>query len=289
MHDAAAALNHGGMLRRAAILAGLLLPGSAIAQGSGPSAPPAASVALHAAYATYAAGLHVADVESGLAFGPWSYQMQFDYRTTGVIGFFYRGHEADSAYGAWSGNTAQPTRFLARGLWHGVRREADLVYQDGMPSVTQLVPPNQGERERVPDALRAHTIDTLSALAQLIRVVDRTGRCDITVHTFDGRRALEIEAHTVGQEMLPRTDRSSFSGPALRCDFQGRLLAGFELGADRAHDSQPLHGSAWLAPAVRGAPALPVRLSFETRWFGDATMYLTDAGPGADVRVAKGE
>jgi hypothetical protein len=49
-----------------------------------------------------------------------------------------------------------------------------------------------------------------------------------------------------------------------------------------------MHGSAWLAPVVAGGLRLPVRMAFETRWFGEATMYLTDIGPGADVKVARG-
>jgi hypothetical protein len=29
-------------------------------------------------------------------------------------------------------------------------------------------------------------------------------------------------------------------------------------------------------------------MAFETRWFGDAIMYLTGVGPGSDVKVANG-
>ena len=36
-------------------------------------------------------------------------------------------------------------------------------------------------------------------------------------------------------------------------------------------------GSAWMAPVLPGAPSLPVRIAFQTRWFGWATMYLTGA------------
>jgi len=43
-----------------------------------------------------------------------------------------------------------------------------------------------------------------------------------------------------------------------------------------------LHGSAWLAPFLPGTPALPVRISFQTRWFGVATMYLTSAAPAGE-------
>lgn len=67
------------------------------------------------------------------------------------------------------------------------------------------------------------------------------------------------------------------------------MVAGFRLGDDHARDSRPLRGSAWLAPVVSGGPPLPVRMSFETRWFGDATMYLTAAGAGEDGTPASGE
>ncbi len=91
----------------------------------------------------------------------------------------------------------------------------------------------------------------------------------------------------MGEELLEPTDRSSFGGKALHCDFSGRMVAGFWLGDDRERDRQPLHGSARLAPVVSGGPRLPVRMSFETRWFGDATMYLTSIGPGSDSKVAR--
>ena len=50
----------------------------------------------------------------------------------------------------------------------------------------------------------------------------------------------------------------------------------------------PLHGSAWLAQVVPGAMPLPVRLTMEIGWFGDATMYLTEAGLG-QVRLPPGD
>ncbi|HEY0183063.1 MAG TPA: DUF3108 domain-containing protein [Rhodopila sp.] len=267
------------MPRSAAALIGLLLPGVALAQ---------TPLALHATYSTYAAGMHVAEVDSGFSFGPWNYQMNLGYRTTGMVGFFFRGHQFDYVSGSWHGTQAVPSQFIGQGEWHGEERVAAIDYPQGKPAIRQLVPPNADEREQVPDSLQANSIDTLSALAELMHVVKDTGRCETTVRTYDGRRVVEIEAHTVGNEQLDVTPRSSFAGKALRCDFSGRMLAGFKFGDDREHDSKPMHGSAWLAPVVAGGPPLPVRMAFETKWFGDATMYLTAVDRSQDVKIARG-
>ncbi len=235
---------------------------------------------VHAAYDTYAAGLHVANVEAGFGFGPWSYQVQLAYHTTGLVGFFFRGHQLNTVTGSWDDAQPAPHEFFGDGLWRGLHRITLIDYDRGMPVVRDLEPPNETERQDVPPDLRAHTVDTLSALAELMRNVAASGRCETTVRTYDGRRVTEVTARTVGKETLAPTDRSAFSGQALRCDFEGRMLAGFLLGdSDEAH-RRPLHGSAWLAEAVPGTLPMPVRMTFETRWFGDATMYLTKAGPG---------
>jgi len=245
-------------------------------------APPVAS---RLSYEVYAAGLNVAEAKAGFGLGPFTYKLSLAYHTTGMVGFFYQGHQYDTVYGAWNGVVPAPNRYFGHGVWHDKDRIAEIEYEKGVPRIRQLIPPNSEEREVVPEELRLNTIDGISALAQLIRTVDATGRCEALVHTYDGRRASEIRSVTVGEEDLPPTSRSVFAGKALRCDFAGHLLAGFLFTDDKARESKPLHGSAWLAPVVPGGPAVPVRLSFETRWFGDATMYLTAAGAGADLDI----
>jgi hypothetical protein len=262
-----------------ATLFSVLLPAAAFAQGP---------TSLHATYDTYAAGMHVAQVETGLNFGLRTYQVNLGYHTMGLAGLFVRGHQVDLVNGGWNGLRARPVRFVGEGSWRGIERHAQIDYQDGRPIVRQLVPPNTVERESVPDRLQVNTVDTLSALVELIRIVDATGRCEAAARTFDGRRVVDVESHTVGEEMLEPTSRSSFAGRALRCDFSGRMLAGFLFNDDRERDGRPMHGSAWLGSVTASAPRFPVRITFETKWFGEATMYLTDVGPGSDVKVAHG-
>jgi hypothetical protein len=273
------------MLRRVACLFGCWVSCAALAQSlpvSAPpdAAPPANGTRLHASYQTYAAGLHLADVQAGFRFGPSDYRIAIDYHTTGVLDVFYHGHQFDQANGAWEAGRAVPAAFIGQGEWGGVRHLVDIAYNQGKPEVRRLLPPDTGVREPVPDPLQANAIDGLSALAQLIHVVAATGRCDLTTRTYDGRRVAEIESRTVGEEDVPASGGSGFAGKALHCDFSARVLAGFRLGDDSQRERRPMHGAAWFAPVVAGGPPVPVRVTFGTRWFGEATMVLTGIAPG---------
>jgi hypothetical protein len=262
------------MLRTLSLLCGCLLLGPAVAW-SQPATP------VEAAYDIYARGLQVAELQAAFALGPANYKLQMTYHTTGLIGALFSGHQLSTVQGSWQGDRAAPRRFLGDGFWRGETRRTVIDYDHGHPLVREMIPANDEERDSVPPALQANTVDTLSALALLMRRVQDTGRCEAVVTTFDGRRLAEIAAHTAGEEILPPIGRSSFSGRALRCDFDGRQLGGFVRDIDQDTLRRPQHGSAWLAEIVPGAPRLPVRITFETRWFGPATMYLTKAAPSS--------
>jgi hypothetical protein len=239
---------------------------------------------VHLFYNTYAAGIRVVRVQAFFGLGPWNYHIDLKYRTTGFIGLLYHGHQTNTVRGLWDDDHAAPAEFSAEGVWRGQRRRTLIDYNHGVPILEDLQPPQGTEREPVPPKLQLHTMDTLSALAQLMRKVELANSCETTVRTYDGRRVLEVVAHTAGQEKLEPNSRSIYSGTALRCDFEGSELAGFPLGEDDSEHRKPLHGSAWFAPMLPGAPPLPVRIAFQTDWFGWATMFLTAAtadAPGA--------
>lgn len=229
---------------------------------------------LHVAYATYAAGLEVAASRVDLRLSPYQYRIRLAYHSTGLVGFFDHGETVDLVDGIWRANRPWPQAFSGTGVWHGKKLETQIDYRDGDPLVKTLLPPDQG-RQPVPAALKARSIDTLSAVAMLMRQVAQTRQCQASVRTYDGRRVAELTAHTVGWERLPHIGRSTYSGPALRCDFTSRVLAGFPVGDHK--DRPPLHGTVWFAAAIPGEPPLPVRVQFDTAWFGEATTYLTEA------------
>jgi hypothetical protein len=229
---------------------------------------------IQVSYGAYAAGLNVVNMDAAFDVTPTRYRVHLVYNTVGTFGFVIRGHQDTTVEGQFVAGRAAPERFYSTGVMRGAPRLTAMDYVGGNPVLRQLAPPTEHEREPVPPELQRGTIDTLSAMAQLVRQVNETGRCDGRALMFDGRRLAELSARTVGQEFLPPTSLSNYSGNALHCDFDGRQLAGFMLDEDRERLQRPQHGSAWFAAITPGGKLIPVRISFRTRWFGDATMYL---------------
>ena len=246
-----------------------------------PASAAAPQTKIKIGYDVYAHGLQVASFDANYDIAEGGYSIAVAYRTTGLIGAVVSGRQLSVAQGAWQGQRAAPLHVSGDGFWRGEPHKLAMDYEHGDPVIRDLEPPNEPDREPVPPEMQARTIDSLSAMMLLVRNVAESGRCDADVTTFDGRRAVRVTARTVGTEALEETSRSTFSGPAIRCDFEGQLLAG-GLRDGGADAKRPKHGSAWFATAVAGQPPVPVRVTFETSWFGDATMYVTKAAAQGD-------
>lgn len=256
------------MVRRRLTAFLLLLAGPAYAQ---------APSSLHTEYEVYAAGFPVGEVSSTFRSGPHEYWADFAYRTTGMIGFFLHGNQYDQAEGSWTGNEPHPWRFVGKGHWHGTDRVTIIDYEHDNPIIRVVDPPAALDRQPVPEDMRTDTVDTVSAIAQMIRTVNETGRCEASARTYDGRRRVDIHSWTIGEEVLEPTGRSMFAGKALRCGFEGRFLAGFLLADDPKDAGRPREGSAWMARVTPDGPMIPVRMMFHTDWIGHSTLYLTKA------------
>jgi hypothetical protein len=255
------------MIRVAAVSLALALPYAAQAQEHAP-------VQLN--YSVYAAGLHVLDIQSGVDLHDRGYRVDLSFHTVGLFGLLFHSDIHSLVQGAWVGPGLMPQRYSSWGTLRGSPRQTLIDYVKGQPLVRTLEPAVDIERDPVPVAMQHDTIDTLSAMVLMVRQVAATGRCDGHASTFDGRRLADIVSHTVGDEVLDDDGRSSFSGVALRCDLEGRQLGGFQHDVDAEELHKIQHSTAWLARLVPGGPKLPVRVVFETRFFGHGTAYLTE-------------
>ena len=250
-----------------------LLPPAFLAGLLALSPQPAAAETLLARYVVRTAGLHVMDVEAQFELDGPRYRVRAHVRTTGLAGVFAHGDHVTSVEGEWRGGEPTPLRYRAEGVWRGGPRAVVLDWPSpGQPVLRRLEPPNQGEREPVPEALARNTTDALSALARLVRTVARTGRCDGTAAVYDGRRRVDYTAASAGRQTLPA--EGGFAGEALRCTVESRLLAGRRDDQDPAEARRPQTASVWLAPPLPGRDPIPVRVELPNRWFGTTRAVL---------------
>jgi hypothetical protein len=230
---------------------------------------------FHAEYAVYTDGLHIAQVSVQANLTSSGYRIALHTETVGFFSFLKRGYSDSSAFGYFTPSGVAPQHFEFQSLWSGTLRQAVIDYREGFPLVRLLVPDDTAEREPVPGEWRAGSIDSLSAVALLVHHLAHTGRCDGESRTFEGRMVFVISARTVGETVLTTTARSPFAGAALRCDFEGRVLAGFLRHRAQEEAEQSQHGSAWFATVLPNLPPVPIRLAFDMHWAGDAVFYLT--------------
>ncbi len=249
----------------------------------------AAAEPLIARYEVHAAGMRVMRIEALLDIDGPRYLVRTRVQMNGMIGVFARGDQETSAEGAWRGTEPVPARYRVAGTWRGDRRVVVMDYgPDGRPLLRAIEPPNAGEREPVPDALQAGTMDALSALAKLTRTVAQTGRCDTGARVYDGRRRADYAVRTAGQGVLPV--EGGFGGPALKCVFESRLVAGFRGDQDAEEARRPQTADIWLGQPLPGRGPLPVRVELPSRWFGTVRAVLTSVEPaGSGQALAQGQ
>ena len=250
-------------------------------------AAPAVAGGVAATYEIHLAGATILHIEARYEVDNAGYRMEARLRTTGVAASLAPGQQMTRVTGAWAGAAPAPRDFVSEGTWRSIARRIAMTWSDGEPRVTDLTPPETEEREPVPPALRRGTVDGFSAVVALLRTVERTGTCDGTAAVFDGRRRTEQVARTERREVI-RPWRGTWAGEALRCGFEGRMVAGFRRDGDRAEASRPQTGTAWIASPFAGAPPIPVRIEIPTRLFGTATAVLVRAEPAGAQAAQQG-
>jgi hypothetical protein len=245
-------------------------------------------------YDGFSHGLLVLKMRASLHFTPTGYEGALSFHTAGMVGWMVRSIDDSQVSGGFvhgqdpapAADAVAPSSFVSIGSLRGVERVTRMTYRDGSPVIGTLTPDVLLERSAVPPSAAAHTIDTLSAIAMLVRQVGDSGRCDGSTMIFDGRRLTALAARTTGAEALAHTDRSIFAGQTLRCDFDGNQLAGFKKDESEAAQRRTRHGMAWLASVLPGAPPVPVRVIFDNKILGQVTLYLTAARAGYDGSAA---
>jgi hypothetical protein len=177
----------------------------------------------------------------------------------------------------------QPEVYRNDGQWLGSSRSVKLSYGESGPISAELNPSaNEDEREAVPTALWAGTVDPLSLVLAVNRKAEAESPCSVSVPVFDGRRRYNLHLEALGTETLKASSYSSYAGPALKCRVIWERLAGESHNPTWVQRRPPLT-TAWLAQFGRSHLWLPVRLETESG-IGHVVGHMTGiapANPGA--------
>jgi hypothetical protein len=238
---------------------------------------PARATPWTATYEFHAAGLRVLEAEFTFDVEGPQYRLEVRSRSRGLFSVFARNEQTTSIIGRWDGDTPRPQRYRVHGAFRGQPRVVEMDFgPDGMPRVGALEPSNAADmREDIVRENLGGSIDALSAVAQLSRIVARTDRCEAGARMYDARRLTQVHARTIGTEAVPPDWREGLRGVALRCEVESVLLGGWRTDQDIDRARQPVVTTVWIARPLAGAPPVPLRIELATRWWGRLHGVLT--------------
>jgi hypothetical protein len=242
----------------------------AFAAGAVAAAEPVAASRVDLAYEIYSGGFHVLSLDLDLGVGAAGYDVTAKYRTTGVVGWLFPWKSVARSEGAVGPHGMEPRHHRTVGEFRGRTRTVEIDYHDGEVAAVRLdpAPSDDEERDEVPAALRRGALDPMTAILGMVRVVSDGRTCDGRLPVFDGRRRYDFVVRSKGEQKLAPSSLSSYSGTALRCDFDYEQIAGHwrRRNPDESQRSRIRTGRAWLAPVIPGAPVTPVRVEIDGDW-----------------------
>jgi Protein of unknown function (DUF3108) len=234
---------------------------------------------LVAGYAIDWEGLHIGAFEAELVTAPGRYQLSYEARTEGLIGWLFPFVSQGWSRGTRTAGQIMPERFEGDSAWRDEHRTWTVAFDaDGRVTQVEVPEEDRQDREPVPAALQvapdplALALDAILAAAPGVR---RTGT------SFDGRRAIGF-ALDCAPDMVAFTDANPGAAAAadqeaLACTVAGELAAGASRRW-RDHDDadekrEP--ATVWLREGIVGGSLWPVRVVGESR-YGTVTVQLVE-------------
>ncbi len=230
-----------------------------------------------AGYAIDWEGLHVGAFEAELVTEPGRYELSYEARTEGLIGWLFPFVSQGRSRGTRTAGQITPERFQGDSAWRDQHRTWAVAFDaDGRVTLVEVPEEDRQDREPVPAALQvapdplALALDAILAAAPGVR---RTGT------SFDGRRAigfaLDCAPDLVAFSDVPPGAAAAAEHEALACTVAGELAAGAsrkwrdEDGADEKREP----ATVWLRDGIVEGSLWPVRVVGESR-YGTVTVQL---------------
>lgn len=233
-------------------------------------------------YDAYLGPFYVVSATAELRLDGETYRVVTRAQSEGFAALFFSWQSEARSEGRHAGGRLRPILHEVVGEWRGENRQVRLSYGGPGPIDFRVDPPPDGtERDPVPPDLTVGTVDPLSGTLAVLRRIAGGGRCEGEIPIFDGRRRYDMIVRPGAPDVLPAIHSSIFSGPAQRCEFELRRIAGFWKKRSRfgRRVTDPV---LWVASPLDGVPPVPVRFTAETG-FGDLRIHLTRVQRGRRI------
>lgn len=234
---------------------------------------------LDLAYEIYAGGLHAFSADAQVSLGVERYDMTLQLRTDGWLSWLLTFTLDSEVSGRADAQGLQPDRFRTASVWRDRERSVEVDYQAAaLPVVEAVPPPEEDDRDPVPDELRLGAVDPLSAGLGLVHRLGATERCGGEAAVFDGRRLFRATARHIGTAALNSSSTAPYGGSATACRLTVKPVTGFWKKQDTK--IEPKDVTVYFRPVIEGGPPVPVRVEADSR-FGAVRIHLVDARAGA--------
>lgn len=238
-------------------------------------------------YEFYAAGFHLATVETSATLSNEAYEISTKGQSSGIADSLIRARFESSAVGALTSNGPTPKSFRNfSDTRFGVRELEMTRATDGTFDVTAEPELEPHQAAALRSGLADGTVDPLTAsLYSALRPANTT--CTEKVRVFDGRRVFALAYSRKGTEILSPVDESFFTGNAIKCNLRYLPLAGQtrEWKLEQAKNPTPPI-ELWMAefkrPNEDSDVVIPVRMKLQSDW-GTAVAHLTSVTMGGKV------
>lgn len=258
-------------------VAGVAVAGMAVLPGAAFAKP------MTLTYIGYLAGFPVIDLTAtvdvpvaagaaGTAAGSGAYQVDAVMATSGNFAALYPYRQEMKAQGGMTKAKPVPKQFQSDATIWQRRETIALAYGTGGQVTITANPMTQQARQAVREGYANGTMDPASAVVALVAAFSQRQDCGGAYAVFDGVRRYDIMVEKTGGATVNRMQRSIYQGPATECSAVPKLVGGFQQAAVQSQ-LYPQKARLWLAPALKGFPAVPVRMS-ATNAFGEMVLDL---------------
>jgi hypothetical protein len=157
-----------------------------------------------------------------------SYKISLKSSTKGLLGVFSDWTGEVETRGSFKNLGVVPNRYWSKAQNADEVRITDLKYDKlGNIVFNKVEPlPDPAEVVALPKDAHMGTIDPLSVISQLVRMVSRGNGCAGQFLIYDGRRRYDLSLIDKGTVNLGASPHNTYEGPALACKVKYKFLGG---------------------------------------------------------------